>query len=217
MIYVAREQTRTGFVRALRLAFGGNTDFRYQISQADPNQPAENSGVFIYDSFPWKKIGYPAIIVSLGPGDPLVRTIGGEHWGDNSSMIIGPDGATYANVVSEFYAGGVTNTVIINVYARSSVQRSALMDWVAIYIRFYFPAAFAREGVTVAGMNHGGERQEMVGNDPVYVDSLTVNVYSEFQHTINLAPGGTINAISLVGIFALLNDGATDSGIKDYQ
>jgi hypothetical protein len=216
MLFVNRERTRTGFVRALRLAFGANTDFQYKVHPTDPAQPAEDSGVFIYDSFPWKKIGYPAIIVSLGPGDPLVRTIGGEHWGDSSSMFLGQDGLTYANVTSEFYAGGVTTSVLINVYARSSVQRSALMDWVAIYMRFYFGQAFAKEGVTIAGMNHGGERQEIVGNDPVFVDSLTVDVYSEFQHTINLAPGGTINALSIIGIFDLTYNGTTSIGLPSY-
>jgi hypothetical protein len=83
-------------------------------------------------------------------------------------------------------------------------------------MRFYFGSAFAKEGVTIAGMNHGGERQEIVGNDPVFVDSLSVDVYSEFQHTINLAPGGTINALSIIGIFDLTYNGTTSIGLPSY-
>lgn len=207
--YVNRELVRSGFVRALRSAFETCTDFRYTYSITDPNQPGENSGIYIYDAFPWKKIGYPAIIVSLGPGNPMMRTIGGEHQIDSVTTFVSQDGVTYSNIDTERYGGGEQNTVNITVFARSSIQRSRVMDWVDIYIRYFFVSNFQREGVNIINMAHGGERQEMVGTDPVFADTLSVNVFSEFKQDVSTQLAGTVDAICLFNIFRQTPDGAT--------
>lgn len=210
MQFVNRELVRSGFVRALRVAFEANADFRYLSSPTDPNQPRDDSSIFIYDAWPWKRINYPAIVITLGPGDPFMRTLGGEHRSDNvTEFANAQDGLTYSNVDSEVYGGGVETSVNITVYARSSIQRSQIMDWTAIYIRHYFVSAFEKQGVTFVNMSHGGERIEMVGTDPVYVDTLTALVYSEFEHTISTELAGTIDAVSLTNLFTLLPDGVT--------
>lgn len=210
--WVNRELVRTGVVRALRIAFESNQDFRYKTSPTDPFQPADDSGVFIYDAWPFKRTGYPAIIVALGPADPLLRTLGGEHRFDAVTEYQSTeDGLTYSTVDSETFGGGAETTVNITTYARSRIQCSRLMDWLVIYIRHFFIDAFRKEGVSIVGMSHGGESQQLVGNDPVYLDSLSLTVYSEFERTETTKLLGTINAMSLTNVFSVLPDGTTDS------
>ena len=215
--FVHREIVKSAFVRVLRAGFQANADYYYQENTNDHNQPAENSGVFIYDAWPWKKISYPAIIVSLGPGNPMMRTIGGEQWLTSSTDFVSQDGLTYSNINTETFGGGESNTVNINVYARSGIDRSQIMDWTAIYLRHFFNAALVKEGITIVNMAQGGEGQELVGNDPVYRDSLSIEVYSEFKRDVSTELAGTIDAISLVGVFDLLPQGATSTGIPDWQ
>ena len=207
--FIHREIIRSAFVRCLRTGFQANSDYYYQESPTDPNQPAENSGVFIYDAWPWKKISYPAIIVSLGAGNPMMRTIGGEQWSNTSVPFMNAqDGLTYSNITVETFGGGESNTVNINVYARSGVQRSQVMDWTAIYLRHFFNAALVKEGITIVSMAQGGEGQELVGNDPVYRDSLSLSVFSEFSHDISTELFGTIDACCLISVMRILPDGS---------
>ena len=207
---IGREMVRSGFVRALRIAFESNTDFQYRTHPLDPYQPADDSKVFIYDAWPWKRVSYPSIVISLGGGDPMMRTIGGEYKFDGATTdYVGQDGLTHTTVDAETYGGGIEMTVRINVFARSAIERSKLMDWIEIYIRHFFVGTFQKEGVSIVGMSQGGESQILVGADPVYTDSVDVTVYSEFERTISTATSGTINAMCLTGIFTMLNDGTT--------
>lgn len=213
--FINRELVRSGFVRALRVVFESNQDFQYKTSLTDPYQPDDNSGVFIYDAWPWKRIGYPAIIVTLGAADPLLRTIGGEHQSDiQDSGYVGQDGLTYFNNIGEVFGGGVQTTVKIDVLARSAIERSRVMDWLVLYIRHFFTDTFSQQGVSIADMSHAGETMQLVGNEPVYSDALAVTVYSEFQRTIFNGVFGTIDAVSLINVFTLLPNGATASSIS---
>jgi hypothetical protein len=208
--FVSRELVRSGIVRALRTVFESNQDFQYRVHPSDPNQPAEDSGVYVYDAWPWKRIGYPAIIVTLGPGNPMMRTLGGEIKSVSTTDFVSQDGLTHSNVDSETYGGGIETTVNIRVYARSGIERSRVMDWIAFYIRHWFVDVFQKQGVTVVDMAHGGEDVQQVGNDPVYVDTLSVTVYSEFERTISTELAGTIQAMSLTNVFSILPGGSAE-------
>lgn len=210
--FIHRELVRSAFVRCLRVGFTSNQDYYYQESSTDPNQPADNSGVFIYDAWPWKKINYPAIIVSLGPGNPMMRTIGGEQWLTSSTDFVSQDGLTYSNINTETFGGGESNTVNINVYARSGLDRSQLMDWTAIYLRHFFNAALVKEGITIVSMAQGGEGQDLIGNDPVYRDTLSLSVFSEFSRDISTELAGTIDGVCLISVLRMNSlDGSTSS------
>lgn len=207
---VARELIRSGFVRSLRIAFEANSDFRYQQHPSDPYQPAEDSGIFIYDSWPFKKASYPAVVVNLGPADPFLRTLGGEHQFDSTEQYLsGEDGLSYSRITGETFGGGSQTSVNIEVFARSAIERSQIMDWITIYVRHLFVRTFEKEGVTVISMRQGSESSLLIGNDPVYKDSLDIEVYSEFEHTISTSLQGTINAISLTNVFTVLPNGAS--------
>lgn len=215
MQFVNRELVKSGIARALRTVFESNQDFQYRTHPQDPNQPAEDSGIFIYDSYPWKKISYPCIIITLGPGDPLMRTMGGEHKFDNETPFLGSqDGLTYSNIDSETFGGSVHTTVKIEVYDRSAIDRARIMDWLDIYVRHFFVDIFRQQGVTLVDMTHGGERIEVIGNDPVYVDGLDMTVHSEFERTVSTELAGTIRAMSLTNLFTYLPNGSTDTQIN---
>ena len=205
---INREAIHSGFVRALRIAFQSNMDFQYRTHPLDPAQPADDSQIVIYDSWPWVNLRYPCIIVALGPGDPLMRTIGGEHQSDTVTPFMSQDGLTHQNVESEIFGGGLTTSVNLVVYARSGIERSRIMDWLDIYIRLFFVSAFSREGASIVSMSQGSNGQFKIGNDPVYMDSVSVTVYSEFNRTIPNAEG-TIDAICLTNIFSITSDGIT--------
>ena len=210
--YIHREIVKSAFVRCLRVGFTANPDYYYQENPSDPNQPADNSGVYIYDAWPWKKINYPAIIVSLGPGNPMMRTIGGEQWLTTSEPFQNAqDGLTYSNITVETFGGGESNTVNINVYARSGLDRSQIMDWTAIYLRHFFNAALIKEGITIANMAQGGESQNLIGNDPVYQDTLSVSVFSEFSRDVSTELQGTIDGVCLISVLRMSPNGATSS------
>lgn len=207
---ISRSAIRSGFVRAFRVAFSSNLDYQYRTHENDPNQPADDSKVFIYDSWPWTNVKYPSVIVTLGPGDPLMRTMGGDFQSDESTAFGSTvDGLTHNNVDAEVYGGGISTTVRVMVFARSAIERSQITDWIQMYVRHFFVDQFQREGVSIARMTQGTENQVLVGNDPVYTDSLDVSVYSEFQHTIPAGANGTIDAICLTHIFSMTFDGTT--------
>ena len=205
---VNRTSIHSGFVRALRVAFQSNMDFQYRPHPLDPAQPADDSKIVIYDSWPWAQLKYPCIIVSLGTGDPLMRTIGGEHQSDNTSPFMSQDGLTHQSVDAEVFGGGLSTNVNLVVYARSGIERSQIMDWLDIYVRHFFVGAFSREGVSISSMAQGAHGQFKIGNDPVYMDTVTVTVYSEFNRTVP-NDAGTIDAICLTNIFSITPDGST--------
>lgn len=207
---ISRELIRSGFVRSLRIAFSSNEAYQYRTHENDPNQPADDSRIFIYDAWPWTNIKYPSIVVVLGPGDPLMRTIGGDFQSVETTDISSTaDGLTHSETNAEVYGGGIETSVRIAVFARSAIERSQIMDWIDMYIRHFFVDLFQREGVSIARMAQGGESQILVGNDPVFSDTVNVTVYSEFQRTLPIGLSGTIDAVCITNVFSMTFDGTT--------
>lgn len=206
---VGREMIRAGFVRALRTAFESNMDYQYKVHPNDPYQPADDTGIVVYDAWPMRRVSYPCIIVSLSGGDPMMRTMGDDYRSSDTFDIVGQDGLTYSNVEGETYGGGLHTDVVVSVYARSAIERSQIMDWVILYIRHIFIDLFRKEGVNIVSMSQSAENQTLMGNDPLYSDSVSVKVYTEFEKTNRVALSGTINAMSIISIFITSQDGTT--------
>ena len=88
------------------------------------------------------------------------------------------------------------------------------MDWVTLYLRHFFVDAFRQQGASIVNMSHGSEAMQLVGNEPVYSDSLTITTYSEFQRTTYPGIFGTIDAVCIVNVNTLLANGAIATRIS---
>lgn len=187
-------------VRTLQLAFQTIEEFKW-----DPD-PAV-SRLQIYTDYPLTNVKLPAISVSVGGGDALLRTMN-EEVRAVSQAEVSYNGMTVMGTTGYDFGGGFQPTVNIEVVAQDSVSRSRILDWVTMCLRYYFWDKLRAEGVNIVDMTFGSPSIQPIGNQLRYVDSLSVVVYTEWNHSVQLATADRINGISLTGIFSTI-DGAT--------
>lgn len=202
MLFTAKERLNIGFVRTLQLAFQTNEEFKW-----DPNPTV--SKVHIYSEYPAIDVQLPAVMVSVGGGDAMMRTINDEVR-DVLQEDITFDGLTMRGTTGYEFGGGFSPVVRIEVTASDSLSRSRVLDWVTMYIRWFFWEKLRVEGINVSEMTFGSPSVQLIGNQLRHVDSLSIGVYTEWNHTVGLSEADRINGICLSGVFSLL-DGATIS------
>lgn len=201
MILVATERVKVGLVRILELAFQTNSQFRWS-----PDINATQ--VTIFKQWPLVDVKLPAIIVSSTPGDAMERTIGQELRRQvTSSKTI--EGVEKQVVTAIKYGGTFEPSVTIEVACNDTMTRDRVVDWIAIYIRWFFWEKFRQFGINFQSMRFLSDREERLGTGLVQVSGLSLDLLTEWNHTICIDDANRIDAITITNIFIINYNGTT--------
>lgn len=202
MLIGSLERIRNGFVRTLQLAFQTNSQFRWD---SDP----ERSNITISDQWPQREVKLPAIIVTAISGDSLQRTFGNVRKQVTQSMYL--SGATREVISALQFGGNMSPVVSIEVAAHDPVVRDRLVDWLQMYAMWFFTDKLKSVGLEIQGMNWISNREEYIGNQPVYISGLSIDLLTEWKHTVTIEDANRLDAITIANLFIINYDGTTTS------
>lgn len=107
------------------------------------------------------------------------------------------------------FGGNFHPSVTVTVYSNDTVERDCVMDWVMMYIRWFFWEKFRREGINLEDMSFGGEITTSLGTELIYGTSLTVGLITEWNHTVSIEEVNRLEAICITNVFTIQPNGLT--------
>jgi hypothetical protein len=186
---VAQWQLQTGFAQVLRLAFRNHHQLRW-------NPDEKQSKIHIYDAYPYAQQRYPQIIVRVAGGPALLRGIGDEVEGvQTTETQINGVSRSVCEVIS--FSGNLRPTVTLEIGARSGFERAEVADWVILFLRHFAFKKLQKEGVFIQDVTMGPQTERLLGTDPIYETSINVTCLTSFRRSIPVAEAATINAVCL--------------------
>ena len=193
MIFKLKREIREAFISLLRQSFATNADYTWVDNY-------RQTKILIPEHWPMKYVKYPTVVVTAVPsGDLLKRTLQYEY----QETVHGPvsiDGSCVEGDIAERYGGGFELNVNIDAADLSHIVAEDVLDWVVMYVRWIARDVLAASGIEVTGISQAGERTQLIGNDQVFINGITVKVYSEWFEEIPIAVSETLKGICLEGV-----------------
>jgi len=168
-------------------------------------QEDRTTRIFIGDVFRYDKRYWPAIVVRYGSGKykPVSFNQNQTVRYRMDLVLDGYGGRSYVNVPTHHVvAGAWEQTFEILIASEAIPDREELTDIVSSFLIGKARQELYEAGLFVRGVSMSGEREEEWGNDKVYLQSITVEAYSEWRREIpidNLVE--TINFCFNYGLF----------------
>jgi hypothetical protein len=161
---------KAAFTAAIRVAFTNQTLFPAYVYSTDDTK----SLLGIYQSFPKRPFKNPAIIVSTGPATMNRTTLS-----DNDMLREERDDA---GVPISWFAWGQTPVEVkIQIAAITDSDRRKLTDITALFIRHLFTFQLAKFGIGFKQVHIVGETEAEWQGQSLYMNSITIPCYTEFQ------------------------------------
>ena len=202
MIYCSTERAKIALIRVLELAFQTNMQFKW-------DQDPDKSRIRIYKQWPKTDVKLPSVIITAAPGDPLMRTIGQDVRRQITSPVM-MDGITRQVVSATQYGGSFQPSLNIEVASNDTMERDRIIDWISMYIRWFFWDKFRDFGIEFQSMRWNSDREDRLGNDWVYISSMSLDLLTEWNHTVTIDDASRLNAICIASVFVVNYDGTTN-------
>ena len=187
----------TDFVKAavtaaLRVAFTNQRLYRAYIYNPDDTL----STMGIHQSFPKAPFKNPGLVISIGPADMDRTTLNGRDLLTEEKV----DGVP----VSYFAWGSVPMQVNIDIVAITDTDRRKLTDITAHFVRHLFAWQLAKFGIGYKSVHINGEKDEEWQGQLLYLNTITIPVYTEWQVHYPIALVDVIGNIDITDIQAEL-------------
>lgn len=208
MILRSKRQVRLAFISILQQYFqalGWPVD--PQFPEQAPPLPQDTldftwapdatiTKISVVEHFPVKLRLYPMVVVDVVSGKGFYRSLNREF----QEQLLGPvfiNGATQTGVIGERYGGPLDLSVNLKVYDYNIKKVERIVDKLIAGIRFLILEKFHMAGIEIQDINLGSEGQETIGNDQLFVQEVTVDIYTEFEETITVAEQELIDRIQI--------------------
>jgi hypothetical protein len=169
----------------LRSAFSDtHTPVEYKYSDVE-----EDSNIAIYREFPKRIMKYPCLVVESEAADAKMMSLGEEEVKENRDES--------NNLLSVVYGGGLTIPITITILAKTTTDRERITDLVTIFLRYLFRNKFYQYGFNYTHVSIGGERQEDIDNETIFTNTVTTNMYTEYENTLDASYFQTINKLTI--------------------
>lgn len=214
---VAVSQGKNLLIDALREHFKVDRFYRYttdafgfpltpDVTDLPPDiQEDRTTRIFIGDVFRYDKRYWPAVVVRYGSGryKPVSFNQNQTVRYRMDLVLDGYGGRSYINVPTHHVvAGAWEQTFEIVVASESIPDREELTDIVSSFLIGKARQELYEAGLFVRSVSMSGEREEEWGNDKVYLQSITVEAYSEWRREIPIdSLVETINFCFNYGLF----------------
>ena len=184
---------KAAFVVALRAAFTAQTlypAYTYSVKDTDTK-------LGIYESFPKRPFKNPGIVVSIGAADMNRTTLSGTD-------LLKEERDSEGVPVAYFAWGSVPMQVNVGIVAITDSDRRKLTDITAHFIRHLFAYQFSKFGIGYKSVHIDGEKDSEWQGQLLYMNNISIPVYTEWQVKYPIALVDVISAIELKDIEALL-------------
>lgn len=141
--------------------------------------------IAILGDFPRKQVKYPSIVVSIPDTANLYQKLIGR---DLYKPLYKLD-ANGKKILVGYEVGGIfTSMFNISVACESTAERRDLLDYIAIVLRAIAPQYLHKNHIDISNIQLTGVREELIGNDLVYWDTLSISVHTEWKQIIHNLP-----------------------------
>jgi hypothetical protein len=164
---------KTSLTALFRYAFGHtSTPVEYKY-----DRDSKLTKIAIYRGFPRRVELYPCLIIEAEASDASMTFLGEEELGE----LRNDDGS----LASVKYGGPITIPIKVTVQARTVTDMERITDLCAIYLRYLFRNKFASHGFAYTKIKIGSDSQATVDNEPLFSKTITIDMYTEFESTID--------------------------------
>ena len=183
---------KAAFTAALRAAFTAQR--LYSAYVYNPNDIVSTMG--IHQSFPKVPFKNPGLVISIGAATMDRTTLSGTDLLTEERI----DGIP----VSYYAWGTVPMQVNIGVVALTDSDRRKLTDITALFVRHLFAHQLSRFGIGYKSVKIEGEREQEWQGQLLYMNTISVPVYCEWQVRYPIELVNVVSAIELTQIEAEL-------------
>jgi hypothetical protein len=192
----AVSQGKNLLIDTLREYFRQDTFYKYRtdafgfpltpnLTDMPPNiQEERTTRIFIGDVFRYDKRFWPAIVIKYSSGRTYHVSFNQEHTTKYRLDLVvdGYGNKSYIHVPTHHVmAGAWEQTFEVLIAAESIPDREELTDIVASFLIGKSRQELYEAGLFVKNVSLGSEREEDWGNDKVYIQSITVETFSEWR------------------------------------
>jgi hypothetical protein len=229
---VAVSQGKNLLIDAIREYFKQDRFYRYatdafgfpltpDLTDLPPDiQEERTTRIFIGDIFRYDKRYWPAIVVRYASGryKPVSFNQNQTVRYRMDLVLDGYGGQSYVRVPTHRVVAGAWDQSFEIVIASESIpDREELTDIVSSFLIGKARQELYEAGLFVRSISMSGEREEDWGNDKVYMQSITVETYSEWRREIPIdSLVETINFCFKYGLFGT-EEFSTDTTLVDVS
>lgn len=217
-------QGKNLLIDSLREHFKQDTIYRYgtdafgfpltpDLTDLPPDiEETRTTRIFIGDIFRYDKKYLPSITVRQTSGRYYAVSFNQEGTTRYRVDLV-TDGYGNRSLVKvpthKVFAGGWDQTFEVIVAAESTLDREELSDIVSSYLIGVARQPLLDAGLFVKTVAYGGEREEDWANDKIYIQSITVETFSEWRREIPL--DSLVETINFCFEFGILGSGRFDT------
>lgn len=231
----AVSQGKNLLIDALREYFRQDTFYRFStdafgfplvvdMTDLPPDiQEERTTRIFIGDIFRYDKRYWPAIVVRYSSGRTYHVSFNQNHTTRYRLDLVldGYGGRSYIRVPTHHVvAGAWEQSFEVLIAAESVPDREELTDIVSSFLIGKARQELYEAGLFVRNVSLGGEREDDWGNDKVYIQSITVETFSEWRREVPI--DSLVETINFCFKYGLLgtDSPSTDTttiGLEDIQ
>lgn len=216
---VAVSQGKNLLIDILREHFKQDTLYRYtsdgfgfpltpNLTDLPPDIQNEcTTRMYIGDIFRLDKRFWPAITVrySSGTYNPVSFNQNFTNKYRLDLVLDGYGNRSYVRVPThKVIAGAWNQSFEVQIAAESTPDREELTDIVSSFLIGAARQSLYEAGLHINKVSMGGEREEDYANDKVYLQSITVDTYSEWRRLVPIASNAIIDTINFCFNYGLL-------------
>jgi hypothetical protein len=198
-------------IDALREYFKQDTFYKYRtdafgfpltpdMTDLPPDMQEERTTrIYIGDIFRYDKRFWPAIVTRYSSGRTYHVSFNQEHTIKyRYDLVIDGYGThSYVKVPTHtVIAGAWSQTFTVLIAAESVPDREELTDIVSSFFIAKTRQEIYESGLFIKDVSIGAEREDKWGNEPVYLQEITLDTYSEWRREIPISSSNLIEAIN---------------------
>jgi hypothetical protein len=197
----AVSQSKNLIIDVLREYFRKDTFYRFEtdsfgfpltpdLTDLPPDINEERTTrIYIGDVFRFDKRFYPSITIRHSSGNYKPISFNQNHTTKYRSDLVldGYGGRSYIKVAThEVITGAWNMSFEVKIAAESTPDREELSDIISGFFQGVIRDDLTRAGLFVKGISISGETEEEWGNEKIYMQSITLDCFSEWRREIPL-------------------------------
>jgi len=185
--YTLVEQIKNEVIDVLRDVFSTHPVWTY-VASPSGGPDYDNSKILISDIYPLEARLLPAITVSFTGGTDKVLAFNQNRW------LVKYDPDTGLPLYYEFN-GAWNTTALLTISCEDTITREQLTSYISHLFMHFKRRYLSNKGVFIKNVGMGSETEEPYANDYLYLSTVTLEVYSEWNRKYPLVGAATVETI----------------------
>jgi len=177
LFYKGLSEIKDDILGALKILFSFDEEFNYNL--VNP----QASYLKIWDGFPREGRSYPCVVITNATIKPKIWGIGDE-FREYTNVGQGTVSGIGMTPAKEF-GGSLEFKIDFDCAAESIQEREQLADRVTMGLNWMCRKYLEEGGIIVVDVSSSGEMEKEIGNDKVFVNAVSANVWVEWSEIIS--------------------------------